>query len=252
MYVDSYKIKQNGKGFLWIAIFTIVINPLTYHRGSHILFYVWDNPITLEAFLYGVDIAVMLLTLLSVFLVFNQLIDSERFLYLFGKKFPKMAFILNMCIRFMDVFRKRGKNILEVAKTRETQGEKTRFVAKIKRAGILLNALVRWCLEEGMLMSDVLKAKQYATVKRTAYHFYPWNKTDSVLFIGELALLTIALVLFYCGAGYYQFYPRFMSLSFSVQDTLAYIIMLLFSCMPMLLESMNLMQRRKNKVYDRV
>ena len=41
---------------LWITgtgLFVLLLNPLLNHRGRTVLFYLFENPVTLESFLYG-------------------------------------------------------------------------------------------------------------------------------------------------------------------------------------------------------
>ena len=247
LYVAPHRIVRSGKGFLFLALFSLVVNPLTYHRGSHILFYLFDNPITLEAFAYGGYIAVMLVSLLCAFLVLNEWIDDAKFLYLFGKYFPRISFILSMSIRFMDVFRKRAHTLLEVDATRDNAAGKMRIIDKIQKNGILLCALVRWCLEEGMMIADVLKAKRYGEKKRTNYCAYQWSVTDSVLALCLGVSLGISLLFLNKGGGYYRFYPRLMPLGFSKVDWFSYGAMALFLSIPLLFEGICTLQRRRNR-----
>lgn len=39
--------------FLFIILFMVVLNPLISHRGATILFYLFDNPVTMESIVYG-------------------------------------------------------------------------------------------------------------------------------------------------------------------------------------------------------
>ncbi|MFD2875261.1 hypothetical protein ACFTAO_03675 [Paenibacillus rhizoplanae] len=48
---------------LLMAASVALLNPLFSHRGAHILFYWLDQPITLEAVLYGLMMMTMLLTI---------------------------------------------------------------------------------------------------------------------------------------------------------------------------------------------
>ncbi|UUZ81289.1 hypothetical protein LJK88_42510 [Paenibacillus sp. P26] len=41
------------KFYLPIGLLYALINPLFSHRGRHILFYFWDQPVTLESLAYG-------------------------------------------------------------------------------------------------------------------------------------------------------------------------------------------------------
>src|SRR4051812_9805226 len=47
--------------YVIVGLIIIIVNPLFSHRGSHILFYLFDNPITLESILYGITMMLSIL-----------------------------------------------------------------------------------------------------------------------------------------------------------------------------------------------
>lgn len=247
LYVEKYKMMSAFKGFWIVALLIILINPLTNHRGTHILFYLSDNPITLEAFLYGVSTSVMIFSMFMAFLVFNALIDSERFLFLFAKFFPKIGFITNMSIRYTSVFQKRAQNIIDVAKTRGIEVNSGKFRHKIETAGHLLKALISWCLEEGMMIAEVLKAKEYGQKRRTTYNRFKLISADICLAIVLVLSFTVNTSLFYYGAGQYAMYPRLLPLAFDGYDLAAYCVMIFYLAIPILVEFFYAWQRRKNR-----
>ncbi len=91
-----------------------MINPLFSHRGSHILFYAWDQPVTLESLAYGLFATVNLLVLLVLFISYNAVITPARFLYLFGSLFPKIALLIVMAMRFVPLLKHRLAGISSV------------------------------------------------------------------------------------------------------------------------------------------
>lgn len=53
------------------------------------LFFLNGNAVTLEAILYGLDIAVMLVAVMYWFKCYNHIMTSEKVLFLFGRAIPK-------------------------------------------------------------------------------------------------------------------------------------------------------------------
>lgn len=89
--------------FLLVA----VTNPLFSHNGVTPLFYLNGNPVTLEAFVYGAAIAVMVVGVMLWCRCYSAVMTSDKFLYLFGRAIPKLALVLSMALRFIPMF-KRG------------------------------------------------------------------------------------------------------------------------------------------------
>lgn len=82
--------------FLMIAI----TNPLFSHNGVTPLFFLNGNPVTLEAFVYGIAIAVMLIGVILWCKCYSEIMTSDKFLYLFGKVIPKLSLVLSMAPPF--------------------------------------------------------------------------------------------------------------------------------------------------------
>ena len=70
--------------FLILFIILAAANPLVSHNGVTVLFIMNDNPITLEAVLYGLNSAAMIIGALYWFRSFTQIMTSEKLLYVAG------------------------------------------------------------------------------------------------------------------------------------------------------------------------
>ena len=74
----------NVKFMLPLLLLTALLNPAFNHAGVTILTYLPNgNPITLEAVLYGIAAAVMLVTVIGWFSCYNTVMTSDKFTYLF-------------------------------------------------------------------------------------------------------------------------------------------------------------------------
>ena len=72
LYITIDKKRKAGLHVSFFLLFLIlaVINPIWYHNGVTVLFVVNDSPITLEALLYGVFAAAMIISVLYRFRTF--------------------------------------------------------------------------------------------------------------------------------------------------------------------------------------
>ena len=55
------ELARNLAYYFFLFLLLAVVNPLFVHNGETILFFMNDNPITLEAFFYGMIVAVMII-----------------------------------------------------------------------------------------------------------------------------------------------------------------------------------------------
>lgn len=234
LYIKPKKILLSIKTAAIMSIFIIVINALTNHRGANILFYLFDKPITLEAILYGIISSVMIAIMFITFLIFNILIDSERFLYLFSGILPKLAFITNMSIRFTQVFKKRAGEILAVSSTRKAVS--TKLMDKVKNNMILLEALVSFSLEEGMHISRTLKAKEYGVYKRSSYNSYKFIGVDLIIIIFMLLIIATSYIFIYLGIGTYDIYNTPEQIIFNSYEYISYFLMISFILLPIIVQ----------------
>ena len=93
-------------GLLPMAALAALLNPAFNHKGATILTYLPSgNPLTLESMLYGVAAAVMLASVVLWFSSYNEVMTSDKFVYLFGRVIPALSLVLSMALRFIPKFR---------------------------------------------------------------------------------------------------------------------------------------------------
>ena len=94
-------LMNNGRKSLSLHLFSAglfavmaLVNPLVSHNGATVLFVMNNNPITLEALIYGVCAAVTVIAVLYWFRSFSDVMTADKLLYLFGALSPKLALTL--------------------------------------------------------------------------------------------------------------------------------------------------------------
>lgn len=93
-------------GLLPMAALAALVNPAFNHEGQTILTYLPSgNPLTLESMFYGVAAAVMLASVVLWFSSYNEVMTSDKFVYLFGRVIPALSLVLSMALRFIPKFK---------------------------------------------------------------------------------------------------------------------------------------------------
>ncbi|MBQ9957342.1 MAG: energy-coupling factor transporter transmembrane protein EcfT [Ruminococcus sp.] len=209
--LTSYIILKGAKekGFMVLILLSFLtsslINPIVSHNGVTVLFVVNDNPITLEAFLYGISAGVMITSVLIMFRIYTELMTSEKLLYLFGGLSPKLALILSMSLRYIPLF---GRQIKKVIMAQKASGQYNTesFGDRIKSGARVFSVMVTWALENGVITADSMTARGYGAMKRSRYKSFRFDTADIVLIILSIAL---ACVTVYClEATQTLYYPK--------------------------------------------
>lgn len=175
-------------GMIPLYLGIMLMNPFFNTDGERVLFtYMNARPYTLEALLYGMAFASVMVTVLLWFASYQIVMTSDKFLYLFGKAFPTVSLIFTMIIRLLPDFKRKMKQITEARKG----------IGLVKEQGFtVLSVLTSWALEEGIVMADSMKSRGYGCTKRSSFSVYRLKKQDVGLLI---AFLLLAAAVIFCG-----------------------------------------------------
>jgi energy-coupling factor transport system permease protein len=215
------------------AVLLALLNPLLVRRGGTVLFYFLDNPVTLEAAAYGVSNMFSLLTVLTLFISFNRIIDQSAFLYLTARWFPQLAFVLDMSLRSAYRFPGRISELTGTQKTRGVRADTGRLKTRATNAVLLLNAFTARTLEEGMETAAVLRARDYNTGPGTHYRAYRFGTRDAVWLTVTILIFIAFMTGYGLGLARYDYYPllRFPALGWA--EWAFYGVMLIYLLWPL-------------------
>ncbi len=212
--LDSVVSEKRGIGkhlrMLLIFFLLSLLNPFLYHNGVTVLFVLNDNPITLEALLYGVCAALMVISVLYWFGSFSVIMTEDRLLYVFGVFSPKLALLFSMTLRYIPLFSKQAKRINNVQKALGLYKEDN-AIDSIRGGVRIFSALMTWGLENGIITADSMAARGYGVRKRTFFTIWKFGGRDFMLLLTELVLGGIVIAGRVLKAVYFSFYPAFES-----------------------------------------
>lgn len=198
--VSYYLLLKGGKGLKLIAMFLplfvlmTLINPLINHDGERVLTYVFGRPYTLEALIYGMVIAGMLIVMFLWAGCYNAVMTSDKFMTLFGGIIPTISMLLLMVLRLVpNMLRK----MAQLAGARKCIGRGAADNATKKEQAVdslnVLSALMTWALEGGVITADSMKSRGYGVGKRTNFRQYAMTLQDKLL-LGLMAVLAVTIV----------------------------------------------------------
>ncbi len=227
---------KNFAFYLFLFVVIAVTNPLFSHNGVTPLFFLNGNPVTLEAVLYGLDIATMLIAVMYWFKCFNQIMTSDKLLFLFGKVSPKISLVLSSALRFIPLLRVQSKKI------RQTQMAMGLFSSdswtdKLRGTMRVFSSLISWALENAIDTGSSMKARGYGLKGRSHYAIFKFTSTDAILLIIIGILDIIVLLSLATGKLDYSFYPKVSALEFEISVLPAYVAFGMLAFLPVILEA---------------
>ncbi len=217
-----------------ITIITALINPMFSHEGMTIITYLPSgNPITLESIIYGLASAVMLCTIISWFACYNEVVTSDKFIYLFGKIIPSLSLVISMTLRFVPNFKTQIKAVYAAQKGLGNNFAEEKISGKIRIAVSVLSIMTTWALEGAIDTANSMKNRGYGLSKRSSFSIFVFRKRDWYCILLMLILIIYITVEFVNGSVRFAFYPV---LEFTVHNISVFVAYFIFCSIPIMIE----------------
>lgn len=237
------ELRKNIVPDISVIIFTVGIQPVFSGSGKTVLYYVNDRAVYLEGYIYGLVIAMLLITVFNWCTVMRILMDSEKWMYLIGRLSPALAMMITMILRFIPLMRQRYRVIHEgqvgMGRYNNTYSKKKNvlyafmgFIEKIRHRIKEISILISWSLENSIETSDSMESRGYGLKGRTSYHRYILKKTDiiqMILIAGAFAYVLVPVLLRQFRAYYL---PRVYIESVSVWHVIVMVVYIVLAVFP--------------------
>ncbi len=198
----SSALKGYARFFTVLAATIVLINFAFNHRGSHVLFYVLDRPMTLESLLYGAASALLIICIILLFRSVSACVTTAEFLYLFAGSMPELGMLVSMTCGFFQAFAERGKDIQQAVRMKNIDiGLGT--LRQRSLAGMqIMNVLIALTLENALMTVMSMKTRAFELKKRKCGFSYNIRPRD----VGIITVSTLlaAVVIGIRMTGLYQ------------------------------------------------
>lgn len=223
---------------LYVPMFFLmaIINPLISHNGELVLFYMNGNAITVEAIVYGIAIAMMIIAVMLWFSSYNEVMTSDKFLYLFSKLSPALALTVSISMRLVPRFTHQLAQIANAQKTIGMDYRTGSLIHRIKSIARIISVLITWALDNAIDTADSMKARGYGIKKRSTFSIFTFTRRDARLLvcIAFLIFINIGAVLY--GATTFYFYPTFSTLQLEKVSLVFYCSYFMLLAIPLAIE----------------
>ena len=212
----AYDVYLKGKkavrfavmGLLPMTVIAALVNPAFNHEGQTMLTYLPSgNPLTLESILYGVAAAVMLASVVLWFSSYNEVMTSDKFVYLFGRMIPALSLVLSMALRFIPKFKSQMEVVSEA---QSCIGRDTKTGSVLRRVGNavkIFSIMVTWSLENAIETADSMRSRGYGLPGRTAFSIYRFDDRDKTALAWLIFCGAYILSGWLAGGTYFRYYP---------------------------------------------
>lgn len=230
-------LKTNLKYMLPMVILMALINPAFNHEGVTVLWYLpGGNPLTLESIVYGLCAAIMIVSVICHFFCYNEIMTSDKFIYLFGKIIPALSLIISMTLRFVPKFSAQLKVVTNAQRCMGRDISNGSIIRRAKCGLNILSIMTTWSLENAIETADSMKARGYGIPERTAFSIFTFNKRDRKALLSILILGIYTLVGKLMGAMYFQYFPSMEGADISPFGISVFLAYLLLCVCPIIIE----------------
>lgn len=220
-----------------LVILTAVMNPLFNHEGATILCYLSDgNPLTLESVYYGIAASLILVNVITWFSCYNEIMTSDKFIYIFGRIIPSLSLVFSMTLRFVPRFKTQLKEVSTAQKCIGKGTDKGGVIKRVRNALSHLLSMTTWALENSAETADSMKARGYGLKGRTAFSVFRFSKRDlsALLFL----ILSGGIVIFGSirGITKFRFFPTVKSGGFGIMSVIVFTFYFILMIYPVIIE----------------
>jgi energy-coupling factor transport system permease protein len=214
-----------------------VINPLFNHEGMNILWQLPSgNPITVESVIYGLCAAIMILSVILHFSCYNEVMTSDKFIYLFGKTMPSLSLIISMTFRFVPRFASQLKVVSDAQKCLGRDMRSGGVIMRARSGLNILSIMMTWSLENAIETADSMKSRGYGNSGRTTFSMYKFDKRDKKALIIVVLLGIYIFIGSLMGKMSFTYFPVIKFTKVSLSSISVFVAYLLLCIYPVIIE----------------
>lgn len=231
-----------------MSLFTFILTPLFNQRGNHILFYFFGKQIMLESIIQGGMIALTLTGILALFVTFNMIVTSDKFLFVFSKLSQQWTLLIMLAMRFVPLLRRKINDMQDMQSVKGLSIKEGSIRQRAKNGMQLLQMLLSGSLEDSIQAADSMTARGYGIEKRSHYQVFQMQRRDYIALLFLLISGGILLYGFQIKIGILELLPQLESVWQGGFQNILMVMWVLFIGFPILMEGKEVI---KWKFYQR-
>ena len=230
-------IKTNFIYMLPMMLTMALINSLFNHEGVSVIMYLPSgNPVTIESIIYGLCASVMIFCVICHFSCYNEIMTSDKIIYLFGRIIPSLSLILTMTFRFVPRFITQFKTVANAQKCIGNDIFSGNIIKRTKSLISIMSIMITWSLENAIQTADSMKSRGYGEKNRTSYSNYKFDKRDKKALILILILGAYTFMGNLLGAINFYYFPSIKAIEISPFTISVFISYFVLCLVPIIIE----------------
>ncbi len=239
----SYSVKLGGKTavkkfFFFHLPMILLITAFNFafsHYGVTTLFEMQNgNRFTLEALVYGLVFGLKASAVILWLGCFNEVISSDKFIFLFGRFSPKTALVISMVLRFIPLFEKRAREIENARRGLGIDAKNGNILTRFKNSIHSISILITWILENAIDTANSMTARGYGLKGRKSYNSFLFAFRDKI-FVLLTVVISVLFVVF--RESFYSVFNPIIEISpLSLSSVLLFITFVLFGLSPLIID----------------
>ncbi len=206
-------------GIFLLLCAMICVNPMISHNGATVLFFMNGKAVTLEAAIYGGYIGLLLSSMMLWGGCLNEIMSSDKLIYVSGRAMPHLALVISMSMRFIPLFKRKASEIYAYQKINMRKSRPS-YTDKLLLGMKTFSIVMTWSFENALDTADSMKSRGYGIRKRTFYSVYRFTLRDAVFLTVFLAAGILTLLLWKDSGMNVAFYPVFRWPAWNIRSTL--------------------------------
>ena len=209
-WVFSYERKDRIKHMLKmfiskiiLFILTVTINALLNHRGPTIIMSISNFRITKESICYGIYMALVIITCISLFRQFSSAMSDEKILAILAGKLPGLALVFSMILGLVPYARIKSIRLKQINMTQSDEHGIKRLMFRTGLYGTLFTML----LEDGIIRSISMNDRGYGTSKRSSFYKRKLILSDVIMIILICLFITGCVFIRIYDPVYARYFP---------------------------------------------
>lgn len=230
-------IRTNLFYMLPMLLTAALLNPAFNHEGVTIIEYLPNgNPLTLESIVYGIASAAMLVSVMCWFSCYNEVMTSDKFIYLFGRAIPSLSLIISMTLRFVPRFTAQLKVVTNAQRCMGRDVSNGSVMKRAKCGLSILSVMTTWALENAIETADSMKSRGYGQPGRTAFSIFTFDTRDKKALTAILAFGIYTIIGHLTGGTYFRYFPSMKSAEFSFYGLSVFAAYFMLCVFPIVIE----------------
>ncbi len=236
-FIAVFVISRKTDWVMYSIVFIMICitNPLFSHNGETVLFYLFDQRITLEALFYGFGAGLLILSVIYWFKLFSFVFTQDKLTWLIGRISPKLCVVFCMALRFIPMFKENAKTIYN-AQLSLNVFDTSKLKGKILLISNVFSALVSMSIENAIETADTMRARGFDGKKRSSYSQKVFSRKNMYIIISIVILDLLICVSMFLGEGAFYYYPSIKFAEFSHLTPAFYVLYAALNFIPVIIE----------------